>query len=241
MKILILGHNGMLGNAVKLYLEQYYDIEVINSRYPSIEFQESIKSFDGQYIINCIGAIPQKTNNFDINSELPIFLDQNTNCTIIHPSTDCESDDTEYGVSKRNATKWLLENSNKSIIFKTSIIGIELNSADSLLCWFLKQNNATGYTAAMWNGITTLEWAKQCKRLIDGFDFSNFNVFCTKCISKYELLNIIKQIYLLDVEITPINGIGKNKCLNGIELTNIQQQIKELKEFYDNSTLSRSN
>ncbi len=231
----------MLGNAVKLYLEQYYDIELINNRYPSTEFFESIKSFDGQFIINCIGAIPQKTNNFKVNTELPVFLEKNTNCTVIHPATDCESDDTEYGISKRIATNWLLQHGSNSIIFKTSIIGIELNSADSLLCWFLKQNTATGYTSAMWNGITTLEWAKQCKRLIDGYEYSKFNVFCTKCISKYELLSIIKQVYQLNTEVIPSDGIGKNKCLSGIELSNIQQQLIELKEFYDNSTLSRSN
>ena len=93
----------------------------------------------------------------------------------------------------------------------------------------------------MWNGITTLEWAKQCKRLIDGYVFSKFNTFCTTCISKYELLNIIKQVYQLNTTISSVDGIGKNKCLTGIELSNIQQQLNELKEFYGNSTLSRSN
>lgn len=241
MKILVLGHKGMLGNAVKSYLEQYYDVQTIDDRYPSENFKNIVHNFEGQYIINCIGAIPQKTVDFNVNTDLPIFLETNSNCTIIHPATDCESDDTVYGISKRTATEWLLDHGNKTIIFKTSIIGIELDSADSLLCWFLQQKTVTGYISAMWNGITTLEWAKQCKRLLEGHEFPKFTVFCTKCISKYELLTIIKQIYQLDTEITSIDGIGKNKCLTGIELTNIQQQIKELKEFYDNSTLSRSN
>jgi hypothetical protein len=54
-------------------------------------------------------------------------------------------------------------------------------------------------------------------------------------------VNQIQQVYQLNTEVIPSDGIGKNKCLSGIELSNIQQQLIELKEFYDNSTLSRSN
>jgi dTDP-4-dehydrorhamnose reductase len=233
MRILVLGHNGMLGNAVYSYLKQFHEIETLSHRWPSTEFDNHIKNFNGDYIINCIGAIPQKTNNFTINTLLPIFLDINSQCPIIHPSTDCEIDDSIYGVSKRYATDWLSNYGKRTYIFKTSIIGIELNSADSLLCWFLKQNKVYGYTDALWNGITTLEWVKQCNNLINGIVTDKFNIFCTECISKYELLNHFKDIFKHDIEIEQISGIGKDKCLRGIKLTNIKQQLIELKEFYE--------
>lgn len=233
MKILILGHKGMLGNAVHAYLSQFHEIETTTNRWPSKEFEDSIKNFNGDYIINCIGAIPQKTNDFTINTLLPIFLDTNAKCNIIHPATDCEMDNDHYGVSKRYATEWLSNYGKQTYVFKTSIIGIELNSADSLLCWFLKQNKVRGYTDAMWNGITTLEWAKQCNNLINGFITSKFNIFCTECISKYDLLNYFKDIFKHNIEIEQISGIGKDKCLRGIKLTSIKQQLIELKEFYE--------
>jgi dTDP-4-dehydrorhamnose reductase len=233
MQILVLGHNGMLGNAVYKYLQQFYKVDVIDYKWPSVKFIDYIKTYDGDFIINCIGAIPQKTNEFGVNSILPIFLDLNVKCKIIHPATDCESDNDVYGISKRIATDWLLERGQHTYIFKTSIIGIELNSSDSLLCWFLKQTNANGYIQAKWNGITTLEWAKQCKNVIDKNHTLKHTIFSSECISKFELLNIIKHVFQHDIETTPIDNIGKDKCLiPDIKLSDIKQQLIELKEFY---------
>lgn len=224
----------MLGNAVYKYLSQFYSIDTISHRWPSDEFIEYIKQYDGDFIINCIGAIPQKTSEFGINTILPVFLELYSKCKIIHPSTDCESDNTIYGISKRISTDWLQTNGKKTYIFKTSIIGIEQNSADSLICWFLNQTKADGYVQAKWNGITTLEWAKQCYELITNYNFSRYTVFHTKCISKYDLLNIIKDVFNHNIEITPVHGLGKDKCLLGnIKLNDIKQQLIELKEFYE--------
>ena len=235
MKILILGHTGMLGNAVHRYLQQFYTIDTITSRWPSDEFIEYIKQYDGDYIINCIGAIPQKTTEFGINSILPSFLELNSSCKIIHPATDCESDNSLYGISKHIATEWLRSNATKTYIFKTSIIGIELNTTDSLLCWFLNQSKANGYTQAKWNGITTLEWAKQCKHLIENQNLqSTYTVFNTNCISKFELLTLIKEVFNHDAEIHQVDNIGSDKCLLGhVELKDIKQQLLDLKEFYE--------
>lgn len=235
MRILILGHKGMLGNAVHRYLQNYYIIDIVDYRWPSDEFNEYIKTYDGDFIINCIGAIPQKTSEFGINSILPVFLELNSNCKIIHPATDCESDNTTYGISKRIATNWLTSYSKNTYIFKTSIIGIELNTADSLLCWFLNQKHVNGYLQAKWNGITTLEWAKQCKRLIESQEpQSTYTVFNSECISKFELLTIMKDVFNHDIQIYPIDGIGSDKCLIGhVKTTNIKQQLIELKEFYE--------
>jgi len=233
MKILILGHTGMLGNAVYKYLSQFYKIDTTTYRWPQQEFTDFIKQYDGDYIINCIGAIPQKTSDFGINSILPVFLELNTLCKIFHPATDCESDNTLYGISKRIATDWLMTNSKNTYIIKTSIIGIEMDSADSLLCWFLKQNSANGYTNAMWNGITTLEWAKQCISLIENNNTERNYVFCSECISKFDLLKTIKNVFNHDCIITPVDDIGKNKCLAGTKLKDIKEQLIELKEFYE--------
>jgi len=125
LTVLILGHKGMLGHMVKLYLEQFYNIETIEHRWPGFQFKEAVKQSKADYLINCIGAIPQRTKDFDINFELPVWLDQNFRGRIIHPGTDCEMDEDEYGISKAKAANWLMENGLRTKIIKTIIIGYE--------------------------------------------------------------------------------------------------------------------
>ncbi len=234
MKILILGHKGMLGHMVKIYLEQSHTIKTTNYRWGTDEFKETVSNSNADYLINCIGAIPQRTKNFDINWELPIWLDQNFQGKIIHPGTDCEIDNDVYGLSKAKATDWILSKGQKTKIIKTSIIGPELKGNASLMDWFLSQKGEVyGYTKAIWNGITTLEWAKQCLSLINNWDqYPLLNIPYSDPISKFELLSIIKEVYNKDdVKILP-KDLGKNKVLNGtIKTSNIKSQILELKNI----------
>lgn len=234
MKIFVLGSNGMLGHMVKRYLEQYHEIETINYRWPSDEFKTAITDSNADFLINCVGAIPQRTKDFTINWELPIWLDTHFNSKIIHPSTDCEVDKDVYGLSKAKATAWILSKGQKTKIIKTSIIGPELKGNASLMGWFLSQKGEVyGYTKAIWNGITTLEWAKQCLSLINNWEnYPNLTIPYSDSISKFGLLNIIKEVYNKDdVEILP-KDLGKNKVLNGtIKTSNIKSQILELKNI----------
>lgn len=237
MKILILGSNGMLGHMVKKYLEQYHEIETINHRWPSEEFKLAIIDSKADFLINCVGAIPQRTKDFDINWELPIWLDLNSPCKIIHPGTDCEIDNDIYGISKNIASNYIKSLGKNTKILKTSIIGPEVNTNSSLLEWFLLQEEPVfGYTLAKWNGNTTLEWAKQCYKLIN--DWDNYPIECvlaTSCISKYNLLNIIKKIFSKNIDIIPQEK-GKNKCLacktGDVKCPNIEDQLIELKSYY---------
>ena len=54
MKVLVLGHNGMLGRTVCDYLNKERDINVVidsqKNRWPSDSFKRSIKNFNGDYI-----------------------------------------------------------------------------------------------------------------------------------------------------------------------------------------------
>ena len=163
MKILILGSNGMLGHMVKKYLEQYHEIETINHRWPSEEFKLAVIDSNADFLINCVGAIPQRTKDFDINWELPIWLDKYFNGRIVHPSTDCEMDDDPYGLSKAKAADWIMDSGERTKMIKASIIGPELNGQASMLYWFLSNEDGSevnGYSNHMWNGITTYYWAK---------------------------------------------------------------------------------
>ena len=182
-KIFILGHNGMLGNAVLKYYIGKQDCVVYttDSRFNSEEFKTILEGTDAEYIINCIGKIPQKSKKGEnlneyktLNIELPIFL-ETLNKKILHPSTDCEflggleegkkytknnirDAQDEYGLSKAFISNKIEKEFHNTKILRVSIIGHEKNTSLSLLDWFLSQEKETnGYTNHYWNGITTLE------------------------------------------------------------------------------------
>ena len=233
MKILILGHKGMLGNANLKYFSQYFDCQTINYRWPSQDFRKMVQEFEGEYIINCIGSIPQRSKDFQVNLSLPIFLDKYCKCPIFHPSTDCQGDGSFYGFYKQAASDWILAYGKRTIIIKTSIIGLEIDSSFSLLNWFLNQTKVDGYIDSKWNGITSLEWAKQVHNLMLNKEIKKINIFSSQCISKYELLHIFNQVFQKNIEIEPKYGVGSNKCLiGGIQVLPIREQLLQLRAFY---------
>jgi len=238
--VLILGHKGMLGHMVKMYLEQFYTIETISDRWSTNEFKETIKLSSADYLINCIGAIPQRTKDFTINWELPIWLDQNFNGRIIHPGTDCEMDDDEYGISKAKATLWLMENGLRTKTIKTSIIGYEVNGNASLMEWFLSNKDGStinGYVDHFWNGSTTYQWAKQADQLIkDWGKYMTLTIIGTSTTTKYDMLISINKVFGRRINVKQAStGTTINKCLDlNINYGNIEDQIKKMKEFYEN-------
>ena len=236
MRILVLGHKGMLGHMVYNVLNNNYKVKTIDERFPNWN-KEMFNDVD--IIINCIGAIPQKVDKFDINWEIPIWLNENTNCKIIHPATDCEVDVSNYGLSKKRATDYIKNYGKLTKIIQTSIIGPELNSNDSLLEWFLSQRGEVyGYTKAIWNGVTTLEWAKQCEVIINNWDASPLlTILYSDKVSKFRLLHTIQECYgKTDVVIMP-KKLGKDKSLTGnVKTKDIRIQIKELINYEKNKT-----
>jgi dTDP-4-dehydrorhamnose reductase len=236
MNILILGHKGMLGHMlVKYFTDKGYNVHTTDARFKSVQFGNMIMNFHGDFIINAIGAIPQKTNDFSINAELPIWLDVTSNVPVIHPGTDCEMDDDEYGISKRKARDYIVNNGVRTKIIRASIIGPELNDKKSLLEWFLNNDEVScnGFTKAMWNGITTYEWAVQCEQLMNNWDvYLKETIISGNCISKFALLDIIASVFEKSINILPIE-LGIDKCLVAdIKTKNIKEQLIELKEYY---------
>ena len=257
-KILVLGSKGLLGNTVFEYLSSYFSITQAKGRWPDATFKKSIISFEGDLIINCIGAIPQKVNSktlfFDLNFNLPKWLDENapSNCKIIHPTTDCEfkgdiplnqfykfdsiqDAEDDYGISKYSFTKWCLANSNRTKIIRTSIIGLEKTSNYSLLSWFLSQENkANGYLNHHWNGVTTLEWSKWALKVFSNWDYmENLVQLGTDPISKFELLELINSIWEKEIVISPvITETYSNKLLRSqFQVKSLEFQLNELRNW----------
>lgn len=237
-RVLLLGGSGMLGHMVGKYLQQFYEVESTVHRWPSLEFKNEIKESNADFLINCIGAIPQRTQDFDINWELPIWLDQNFKSRIIHPGTDCEMDADQYGISKKKAADWIKSTGSNTKMIKASIIGPEISKSSSMLYWFLSNEDHTevnGYTNHLWNGITTFYWAKFSKDLMENWDnYNTTTVLGSNCISKFDMCTIFNEIYDRKIIINEFETkISVNKCLNvDIKCDNIDTQLRNQKRFY---------
>ena len=143
-------------------------------------------------------------------------------------------DDDEYGKSKKISADYIKSIGSRTKILKTSIIGPELNGNASLLEWFLSENSEVfGYTKAMWNGNTTLEWSKQCLSLMLNWDdYQTETILEGQCVSKYTLLETINGVFKKGLTINPKED-GKDKCLTGrIKTDSIKEQLEELKKYY---------
>ena len=236
MRVLVLGHKGMLGHMVVEYLlDQGVKVSTTHHRYLTPDFADVVTDYDGDFIINCIGAIPQRTKDFSINTDLPRWLDMLANTKVIHPGTDCEMDDDAYGISKKKARDYIVTEGKRTKIIKSSIIGPEVDSTASLLEWFLNSEGSVGgYTRAMWSGVTTLEWAKQCWALMNDWDnYPTENILQSTCLSKFNLLSLIKEVFGKDINIEPNPSVAIDKCLLGTIVTkSIKEQLIELKEYY---------
>ena len=209
-------------------------------------------------IINCAGVTNKRDVSlgemYAVNSLFPVILDSiaysiNAKINIVYPTTDCiysgkdgmyskfhkcDCED-NYGLSKMFG-----ENTINTCIIRASIIGEEIRG-DSLLEWVRsnKGNRINGYVNHFWNGITCLEYAKLVKELVVNNTFwkgvkhvvSSFGE--KEYITKYELVNLISEIYELNVTVIPIETQTKNdrSLLYDIKTKDIREQIIEMKQY----------
>jgi len=197
MKVYIFGSNGMLGNYMKSYLSNSYEVisitrddyDLNNLSIDSLSellSNKNIKEYD--VVINCAGVIPQSSIKrkldsklyLKINSLFPVILSmicEKFNTKMIHITTDCVFSGKEGNyneLSEQDETndygmsKSLGELCNATII-RTSIIGEELHNKRSLLEWVRSNKNKeiNGFTKHMWNGVTCLQLVKIINKIIN--------------------------------------------------------------------------
>lgn len=266
MKVFIFGSKGMLGRYVFKYLKQFYQVTEINR--DQLHVTESVRTEvhsvlkkhefqKGDVVINCIGTIKPRVDDLGTlnclvtNSLFPHVLSElvkDLGGFLIHPTTDCVYEGTKGGYIETDShdikdiygrSKSLGEN-NEDTLIRTSIIGEELINKRSLVEW-VKSNKGgeiNGFTNHYWNGITCLEFAKLCKRIIDDGNFwKGVKHIFSNTVTKYELLQEINQTYELQIKINPILDKKEiNRSLSTIfeieyEITPIKEQILEMKNF----------
>lgn len=265
--VLVLGHKGMLGNCVTGYLQAAnFAVQTIDSRWDSAEFKKKLLSFRGEYIVNCIGSFPNKNSSdqeiVSNNYELPIWIMSSSSSKQIIAGSDAEfsgekepgtyydvdspSDATDtYGIYKAKLSH-VASSSNNARVIRTSIIGIEAKTSSSLLSWILTRKDyeiINGYVNVHWNGVTTLEWAKTCGRLMSDWDCKrngalrihrNIVQVGTQPVSKFELIQHAATVFNKRLIIQPVQTVkSSNRCLfPSNQASDIQNQLVELKKYY---------
>ncbi|HEU4914171.1 MAG TPA: SDR family oxidoreductase [Candidatus Saccharimonadales bacterium] len=190
------------------------------------------KQFD--IVINAVGilvGLSEKRKDLAsyLNGYLPHYLEQRlsaTNTRLIHLSTDCvfsgksapyKEDSFRDGDTFYDRSKALGEVINgKDLTFRMSIIGPDLaEDGEGLFNWFYKQTGAVkGFTGSVWNGITTIELARGINAAIEQNLTGLYHLVSQKSVTKFELLNIIKEAFDRDdISLEPIEGVSHDKTL----------------------------
>lgn len=186
-------------------------------------------------IINCIGVVKQLQADddlfFKINSIFPLLLqhwvNRQRNSFLINISTDCVfngngapystasiPDEIDiYGISKAFGEV----KDKKSLTLRTSIIGHELKENKiALLDWFLSQDKKVfGYTNAFFSGLTTSILAEYVILVIKNQKLTGLVNIPGPRISKFDLLNIIKDVYSHNIDIAESSDLVIDKTLIG--------------------------
>ena len=260
MKILLFGSNGMLGRYFLTFLSQFHEVVPITRKEYDANTQNIqdldnlVKTYGTEtVIINCVGVIPQRGGKdyIRVNSEFPHLLNavaKRYGCEFIHVTTDCvfngskgqydENDaHTETGIYGHS--KSLGEPGNATVI-RTSIIGEEVENKKSLLEWVKSQNGTTinGFVNHFWNGVTCLQLAKIVNKIIteDLYWHGVRHIFSPVSVSKFQLVEMIGDVYKLDITINPVSAVFSDKTLTSIyknicTIPPLEEQIKELKTF----------
>jgi dTDP-4-dehydrorhamnose reductase len=173
-------------------------------------------------VVNCAGITKHKLEGEDplvsipINTMMPhqlAGLCKLVGARLIHVSTDCvfsgnkgsyvESDFTDaldvYGKSKAlGEVKY-----SHTITLRTSIIGHELKSKQSLLDWFLSQERqCKGFSRAIFSGLPTVVFAQIIRDVvIPHAELSGIYHVSAKPINKFDLLKLIAEIYGKNIDI----------------------------------------
>jgi len=198
---------------------------------------EVMQQVSPDVVINCVGLVKQLQAADDplevlpINAMLPHRLAKHcarTDARLIHVSTDCifsgskggyiESDMSDatdlYGKSKFIGELHTLPH---VITLRTSLIGHELNSAHSLVNWFLSQSGVVkGYSRAIFSGFPTVELATVIRDyILPNTALQGLYHVATSPISKYDLLRLIAQIYGKEIDIVEDRKLVIDRSLDG--------------------------
>jgi dTDP-4-dehydrorhamnose reductase len=186
-------------------------------------------------VINCIGLVKQLAEADDplaaipVNALLPHRLARLCDLVgarLVHISTDCvfSGDRGMYTEADASDARDLYGRSKylgevdypHAITLRTSIIGCELAGTQSLVGWFLAQREAVrGFRRAIFSGLPTVELALVIRDyVLPRPDLHGVYHVSANAINKYELLQLIADIYGKSIEIRPDDEVIIDRSLD---------------------------
>lgn len=213
-----------------------FDVENFLKRATDFSY---LLNFD--YIINCIGIIKPYCRDIDpigirnailVNALFPHMLSAycaKSKVKLIQIATDCVFSGKDGNYSENAAhdaidvygkTKSLGEVFNGDVLnIRCSIVGPELKTKLGLLEWFLNQDDNSqiqGYSHHKWNGVTTLQFAKLCLKIIESNMFTRlindshiYHFIPNNTVSKFELLKLFQLVFKKNITITSVSNKDK--------------------------------
>ena len=262
MKTFIFGSTGMLGTYAHKYLP--YSVGITREQVNALIIQKEhfYRQLNDLFIqpqdviINCMGITNKYFNSNEefiiVNSLFPRMLAdycEEKGAKMIHITTDCvfsgaegnycetdlHDDENIYGLSKSVG-----EPLNCTTI-RTSIVGENRRNSLDLLEWVRKHKDTTinGWTNHLWNGITCLQFAKLCEKIIrtKAFWLGTRHIYSPSPITKADMVEFISDLYELNNVINKIEASNScDRTLTSIYPTiftipPIGKQLIEQKEF----------
>ncbi|MDP6104498.1 MAG: SDR family oxidoreductase [Gammaproteobacteria bacterium] len=237
------------------YRNKIQDDTILLSARDEKIFIDTITSIRPHYIVNCIGIL---INGSDTDPENAVFLNaymphrlarlaDEIDAKLIHISTDCvfsgdkkepyvETDEKD-GRGVYAKTKGLGEVINdKNLTLRTSVVGPELKTdGKELFHWFMcQQGDISGFTKAIWSGVTTIELAKAVKWSIDSSITGLYHVTNNQSINKHDLLLLFKKYTKKTINILPVdkNGVDKSfvdtRRLINYSIPSYEEMVREM-------------
>jgi dTDP-4-dehydrorhamnose reductase len=219
----------------------------------------AVRASPADWVINAIGKLNVATSTpaemLMVNAQFPVHLKSylRPGQRLIHASTDgvfsgktgnytvdAERDASDiYGFSKILGE--VVAEAGKSIVLRTSVIGLGGTTGSGLLHWFFRQSRTVpGFRNHFWNGITTLEWAKVCSEFIHGdllLDTGILQPVSAEPVSKFEILELVRELWNHPVEVCPAEArVRVDRTLSSKSMRgSILQQLREFKGWYQSA------
>jgi len=260
MKYLVIDAEGMVGQVVSLWLkEALHEVhDICTPTYNSLDIiAKEIISNSYDAVINCAAIVNKyaekdKSGASFINAFLPHYLEEltaDTKTVIVHRSTDCVFSGSrgQYGLNdipdapsfyaRTKAIGELLND--KDITIRTSLIGPEIEEGgEGLFNWFYHQTETCGFANAIWTGLTTIEFAKEIDKLVQGRSHGVFQLVPDAAISKYDLLQLFEEYYPGNRVIKKVDNKRVDKSLIPVKpddliIPNYKIQIQEMRRWTD--------
>jgi dTDP-4-dehydrorhamnose reductase len=255
MRTLIVGGTGLVGSALVRVLTDF-GCDVVapgRSTYDILQAPLPVSLLAGVHVVVNAAVLKdsaERSAAWQVNADFPNELARTCHgagISLIHISTDgvfsgrtgpndeaaIPDPDDEYGAQKRAGEP------QSALTIRTSVIGPECRGFNSLLCWFLSQeNDVPGYIDSFWNGVTSLALARGIARLItQGPIPTGVRHIFAEDVTKYDLLSRLARTFGREIRVIPTRSqLPRDRRLRTIHpaflsvcaLPTLDEQLAEL-------------